>query len=148
MSDSLRDLIRQRRRWHIGLLECMGKYHSLLGNVHFGATGLFSYTYYLIYELLSPIIEIFGLLTIGIAFAANFINVPFMILFFALHAVFGAIMSLTAFFSRIQTRDLRISPSDAVRAVLLSIIEVTVLRTIMMATRNVAMFAYRRYARH
>ena len=44
--------------------------------------GYVSYLYYLIYELLSPFIELFGLLTIILAYAVNLINVPFMLLFF------------------------------------------------------------------
>ncbi len=48
----------------------------------YGVVGYVSYLYYLVYELLSPFIELFGLLTIILAYAVNLINVPFMILFF------------------------------------------------------------------
>lgn len=145
--ETLSDLRKQRRRWQVGLCECMGKYRRLLGNVHFGAMGLVSYTYFLIYELLSPFIELFGLLTVAIAFATNFINVPFMIVFFLIYAVFGAVMSLTAFFSRIQTRDLRISASDAVRAVMLSLVEISALRFVLAFVRMSATVGYRRGGR-
>ena len=107
----------------------------------------FSYTYFLIYELLSPLIELFGLVTIAIAVAFDFINVPFMIMFFVIYAVFGAVMSLTAFFSRVQTRDLKLSAGDVARALLLSIFEVTVLRFILAITRMIALVGYRRKER-
>ena len=141
---TLHDLIRQRRRWHIGLYECMTKYRRMIGNGMFGAVGLVSYTYFLIYELLSPLIEMLGLVMVLVAWSAHYINVPFMIVFFIIYAFFGAVISLTAFFSRIQTRDLRISTSDTIRAIILSVIEITVLRTIMMLTRLSALIGYRK----
>ena len=145
--DNLRDLVKQRRRWHTGLFESMTKHWRIFANLRFGLVSFFSYTYFLIYELLSPLIELFGLVTIAIAVAFDFINVPFMIMFFVIYAVFGAVMSLTAFFSRVQTRDLKLSAGDVARALLLSIFEVTVLRFILAITRMIALVGYRRKER-
>lgn len=145
--DNLRDLIKQRRRWHTGLFESMTKHWRLLANLRYGLVGFFSYTYFLIYELLSPAIELFGLVTIAIAVAFNFINIPFMIMFFGIYAVFGAVMSLTAFFSRVQTRDLKLSAGDVLKALLLSVFEVTVLRFILATTRMLALVGYRKNRR-
>ena len=145
--DNLRDLVKQRRRWHTGLFETMTKHWRIFANLRFGLVSFFSYTYFLIYELLSPLIELFGLVTIAIAVAFDFINVPFMIMFFVIYAVFGAVMSLTAFFSRVQTRDLKLSAGDVAQALLLSIFEVTVLRFILAITRMIALVGYRRKER-
>ena len=98
-------------------------------------------------EVLDDVAELFGLVTIAIAVAFDFINVPFMIMFFVIYAVFGAVMSLTAFFSRVQTRDLKLSAGDVARALLLSIFEVTVLRFILAITRMIALVGYRRKER-
>ena len=70
-----------------------------------------------------------------------------MIMFFGIYALFGAIMSLTAFFSRVQTRNLRISASDVARAVLLSVLEITVLRFVMALTRMFSMIGYKKHER-
>lgn len=40
-----------------------------------------SYLYFLIYELLSPFIEVFGVFTMVLAWWCDLINVPFMLLF-------------------------------------------------------------------
>ena len=48
-----------------------------------------SYLYFLIYELLSPFIEVFGVFTMVLAWWCDLINVPFMLLFFLIYAVFG-----------------------------------------------------------
>lgn len=142
--ETLGGLIRQRRRWHIGLFECMLKHTRLFANFHFGPVALLSYTYFLIYELLSPVIELFGLVTVFIAFAFNFINVPFMSMFFLIYACFGTVMSLTAFFSRVQTRGLRLTFKDIVRAVLLSLFEVSVMRFILAVVRMLALVGYKK----
>lgn len=142
--DNLRDLVKQRRRWHTGLFESMTKHWRIFANLRFGLVSFFSYTYFLIYELLSPLIELFGLATMVLAAAFNFINVPFMLMFFGIYAVFGAVMSLTAFFSRVQTRDLKLSAGDVAKALLLSLFEVTVLRFILATTRMMALIGYRR----
>ena len=133
--ETLRDLIKQRRRWHTGLFESMRKHGKLFANFGYGPVAVLSYTYFLIYELLQPVIELFGLATVAIAFAFNFINVPFMVMFFLIYALFGATMSLTAFISRAQTRDLTLSAADVARAVLLSVFEITVLRFVLDVTR-------------
>ena len=54
-------------------------------------------------------------------------------------------MSLTAFFSRVQTRDLSISVADILRALLLSVVEVTALRFVMAVTRMGALLGYRKH---
>lgn len=145
--ETLSDLRKQRRRWHRGLFESMTKHWRVFANLHYGLVSFISYTYFLIYELFSPFIELLGIVVTLLAVAFGFVNVPFMIMFFGIYALFGAIMSLTAFFSRIQTRDLRISTSDMIRAVVLSIVEITVLRFIMAATRMFAMVGYKRNER-
>ena len=145
--ETLRDLIKQRRRWHTGLFESMRKHGKLFANFGYGPVAVLSYTYFLIYELLQPVIELFGLATVAIAFAFNFINVPFMVVFFFIYAAYAALMSLSAFFSRVQTRDLKLTASDVLRAVLLALLEVSVLRFIMAVTRMLALVGYRRRGR-
>lgn len=113
----------------------MTKYASVFASPRNGLVGLVSYTYFLVYELLSPFIELFGLATMALALAFGFINVPFMVMFFLIYALFGATMSLTAFISRAQTRDLTLSAADVARAVLLSVFEITVLRFVLDVTR-------------
>lgn len=142
--ESLPDLIKQRRRWHRGLFESMTKYWRIFANLRYGLVSFISYTYFLFYELFSPFIELIGIAVTVFAVLFNFVNVPFMIMFFGIYAVFGAIMSLTAFFSRVQTRNMRLSASDVVRAILLSLLEITVLRFILAATRMVALVGYKK----
>ncbi len=142
--EKLGDLKKQRKRWHLGLFQTMYKHRKMLFNQKFGAVSFISYLYFLIYELLSPFIEIFGVFTVVLAFCVDLINVPFMILFFLIYAVFGSILSLTAFFSRMYTSNLRVTPRDAMRAAFLCIFEITCLRFVMAWVRATAFIGYKK----
>jgi len=141
--ERLKDLCGQRRRWHLGLFQTMTRHHQLFLNTHYGPVSIISYVYFWLYELLSPYIEAFGVLTMILAYAVDLINVPFMILFFLIYAIFGSILSLTAFFSRIQTIDLKVSFSDGMKAVMLCLAEVACLRLILAYVRATALIGYK-----
>ena len=116
----------------------------MLFNPKFGAVGYISYFYFLIYELLSPFIEIFGVFTMLLAYVMDLINVPFMVLFFFIYAVFGSVLSLTAFFSRMYTSDLKVTVKDAAKACFLCLFEITCLRFVLAWVRATAFFGYRK----
>lgn len=140
--EKLSDLIKQRKRWHIGLLQSMTKYKELFLNMKFGMISFISYLYFLIYELLSPVIELTGILVTIIAFWVNLININFMIIFFLLYAAFGAILSLTIFLARIYVQDAKLSFWDFIKAVALCFVEIAGLRQIMSFARMSAILTY------
>lgn len=139
---SMGDLAKQRRRWHLGLFQSMMKYRSMFLNPRFGLVGFFSYLYYLIYELFTPIIEIFGIITVIIAGMFGLLNIPFMIQFYVLYVIYGAVLTMTAFFQRIYTQNLKISGSDILRAVIICILESMFFRFVLAFIRSTALFRY------
>lgn len=110
----------------------------------YGVVGYVSYFYYFVYELLSPFIELFGLVTIILAYAVNLINVPFMILFFLIYALYGAVLTITAFFARIYTQNIRLSFMDVLKSIYLCIAESVFFRFIQAFTRMTAFIGYRK----
>lgn len=142
--ENLGDLCKQRRRWHIGLFQSMWKHRIMLANPKFGLTSFVSYFYFLIYELLSPFIEVFGILTMILALFVDLINVPFMLLFFGIYALFGSVMSMTAFFARTQTIDLKLKFRDVLKALMLCTFEICVLRFILAWVRATAFIGYKK----
>lgn len=140
--EKLGDLCKQRRRWHIGLFQSMTKHSSIFMNLKYGAVSFVSYIYFLLYELLSPYIEMAGVITMVASFLLDLLNVKFMLMFFGIYAVFSAILSLTAFFARIHTIDLKVTFSDMLKAVSLCLFELTVLRFVIVFVR---FFAFRGY---
>ncbi|MEM1483518.1 glycosyltransferase [Oscillospiraceae bacterium PP1C4] len=140
---TLHDLKKQRRRWHIGLFQSITKHRQMLFNPVYGMLSFISFIYFLLYELFSPYIELFGLISILLAMFFNLINVPFMILFFGIYALFGSIMSLTAFFSRIHAMNIKLKVGDVFKAISLCVIENVGLRSIMAFTRLTAFIGYK-----
>ena len=140
--EKLSDLCKQRRRWHIGLFQSMTYHRKMITDFKYGLIGLISYCYFLLYELLSPYIEIFGVLTMGLALAIGYLNVPFMIMYMGIYVAYSAILSLTAFFARVHTIDLKLSLGDVVKAVGLCVLEVSCLRFVMAWVRVTALKGY------
>ena len=142
--EKLSDLCKQRRRWHIGLFQSMTKHRRILANPKYGLVSFVSYFYFLLYELLSPYIEVFGVFTMFFASFVDFLNVPFMLLYMAIYVVYSAILSLTAFFARIHTIDLKLAFTDALKAVGLCLLEVSSLRFVLAWVRMTALIGYRK----
>ena len=116
---NFRSLFKQRRRWNKGLLQGMLKYKELFINPKYGLISMISFLYFLIYELLSPFIEIFGILTMILAYFLDLLNVPFMLMFMLIYILFGAILSLCTFFARVHVENIKLSFRDVVKAILL-----------------------------
>lgn len=141
---SLRDLSRQRRRWHLGLFQCLLKYRSMFMRSRYGAVGMLSYLYYLFYELLSPPIELLGWLVMAISAALGLLDVPFMVSFYALYALYGAILTMTAFFQSLHAQKLRISIPDTLKAIVLCVFESVFYRFALDFVRATAFIGYRK----
>ena len=135
---NFRDLARQRRRWHTGLYESIRQHRSVLFNASYGLLSLISFSYYLIYELFSPYIELFGLASILIAVYVQLINVPFMLMLMGIYVVFNMIISLTAFFSRIYSMNVKLRKWDMVKALFVSLFENIGLRFLLVFVRFTA----------
>jgi len=137
--EKLKDLCRQRRRWHIGLYQSMARHRGILFDPKYGKVGFISCLYFLIYELFSPYIEVFGVLAVLLAFYTDLLNVPFMMMYLGIYIVYSSILSLTAFFARIHTVDLKLSAGDVCKAVGLCVAEVSCLRFILTWVRVTAL---------
>lgn len=78
--DNFSILGRQRSRWTRGTMESLWKHRVMLLNPKFKLLGMLSFSYWLIFEYLAPLIEFFGLLITLIFFALGFINLKFFLL--------------------------------------------------------------------
>lgn len=144
---SIVDLMKQRRRWHLGLFQSMVKYRYMFLNLRFGLVSIISYMYYLLYELISPIIEIFGFITMLVAMYFGLLNVRFMLTFLILYGIYGALMTLIAFYQRIYTQALKISVGDGILALFMCLLENIFFRYIISFVRMTAFFNYKKNKR-
>ena len=104
--EKLGDLIKQRRRWHIGLFECMRKYKEILLKPEYGVIGSIAYLYFFIYEFLSPYIEIGGIIVTILLFVLNIVNLKFMLSFYLFYIILGALITIVAYFTTIYINEL------------------------------------------
>lgn len=144
---SIKDLMKQRRRWHLGLFQCMTKYSSMFMNTRFGLVSFLSYMYYLFYELLSPFIEFIGLAAVVLSIVFGFINVSFMIFFFLFYALYGSLLTLTAFFQRVYAQDLKLGFTDLIKAIIMCFLENVFFRFLLTFARTTAFFHYKKRKR-
>ncbi|MGH8508438.1 MAG: glycosyltransferase, partial [Gammaproteobacteria bacterium] len=91
-----RVLGRQRDRWHRGLAEVLWRHRSVLCNPRYRAMGLIVFPYFVLVELLAPVVEVMGLAGIGASLLLGIIDVSFAILFFAVAYGYGVILSAAA----------------------------------------------------
>lgn len=146
--ESLRDLMKQRRRWHRGLFQSVLAHRQIFLNADYGMISFISFLYFTLYELCSPYIELFGILSIILAVLLRIVNIPFMILFFLTYMVFGMLMSLTAFFSSIHAMDIQLKAGDVIKAIGLCILESSVLRGVLLWARLTAFVSYKKKKLH
>lgn len=92
--ETLKTLSRQRNRWHRGLAETLYHSRQMLFNPRYGITGMFAMPFYLIFEMLGPIIEVTGYIIFTVLLIIGEYNRPFALLFFLLAVVFGILLSL------------------------------------------------------
>jgi len=142
---TLRDLSKQRRRWHVGLLQSMYTHRKIFFNFRFGLVSFFSYLYYLLYELISPLLEVFGILIIVAASLIDVLNWEYMVVFFIVYAIYGSIISLSALSQQLYTQKFRISGFGMLKALILCILEFGFFRYVLVIVRLFTFLRYRKY---
>lgn len=94
--ESRQILERQRNRWQRGALQVLTFHRSLIGNPRYGTVGLLAMPYYLIFEVLGPIVELVGYVITIVATALGFLNWQFAELLFLTAIVYGCLISVAA----------------------------------------------------
>jgi cellulose synthase/poly-beta-1,6-N-acetylglucosamine synthase-like glycosyltransferase len=96
--ENLRMLGRQRRRWHLGLMQSIIQHRSVLFNPAYGKLGLIVMPYYLLVEMLSPFVEVFGYIVVVMSFFLHIISAEFFLLFLILAVFYGIFLSTAGVF--------------------------------------------------
>ena len=94
--DNFSDLKKQRKRWHIGLIDTLTRHRDMAFNPEFGRIGMLCLPYFWIFELIGPLFEVLGYITVPISYILGVVNLHFMISFFLLAALYGTILSVGA----------------------------------------------------
>lgn len=94
--EDLGSLARQRNRWQRGLADTLWRHRNMLFNREYGRLGWFAMPYFVLYELLSPVIEIVGLILTVVAWAMGWISWGYFALFLASTLLLGIMLSTLA----------------------------------------------------
>jgi len=94
--ESFSSLMNQRNRWHRGLTETLFHNRRMLFNPAYGTTGMFAMPFYLIFELLGPVIELSGYIIFAFLLLSGQIDHPYVLLFFLIAVFLGSFISLLA----------------------------------------------------
>jgi len=92
----LRSLGRQRSRWQKGLLDVLWPNRDMLFRPRYGRIGCFALPYLWVFELLAPVIELGGIVTIALAAWAGVLSREFFVEFLLFGYAFATVISIGA----------------------------------------------------
>jgi cellulose synthase/poly-beta-1,6-N-acetylglucosamine synthase-like glycosyltransferase len=90
----LRSLARQRARWHKGLLDVLWPNKGMLFRPRYGRIGFLALPYLWLFELLAPVIELFGFITLFLAAAFGALSGTFFVQFVVFGYGFATMISI------------------------------------------------------
>jgi cellulose synthase/poly-beta-1,6-N-acetylglucosamine synthase-like glycosyltransferase len=96
--EDLKTLKNQRIRWQHGLFDTLFKNRKLLFNPKAKVVGNIAFPFYLFFEGVGPLIEVFGYIVIPLAALFNILSLEAMVLFFGVAIGCGTLLSVTALF--------------------------------------------------
>jgi len=85
----LRSLLKQRNRWHRGLIDSLLFSKKMFFRPKFGSIGIFGFPYFLFIEALGPIVEFLGYTLFILFLILGLISWEFALLFFAIAILWG-----------------------------------------------------------
>jgi cellulose synthase/poly-beta-1,6-N-acetylglucosamine synthase-like glycosyltransferase len=92
--ETARVLGRQRDRWHRGLADVLWRHRRVMFNPRYGAMGMVVFPYFVIVELMAPVVEAVGLIGLILGIWIGAIDVPFAILFFLMAYGLGSVLTV------------------------------------------------------
>ncbi|MGL4876122.1 MAG: glycosyltransferase family 2 protein [Clostridium sp.] len=141
--ERFKDLRGQRRRWHLGLMQSLLSHKYIALNFRYGVIGLFSYPYYFIYEMISPIIEFFGVILIIFSYWAGYINLKFLVVFIIMYFIYNLILSCSCIILETYFLKRVLDGKLIAKLIIFSILESLGYRQVNSMIRLKALFAYK-----
>jgi cellulose synthase/poly-beta-1,6-N-acetylglucosamine synthase-like glycosyltransferase len=86
----------QRDRWQRGLIESLNHNGRMLFNPRYGVIGMLAMPYYVLFELMGPMIELVGYAMVAVALSLRLLDFRFLYLFLSVAVLYGVIVSLIA----------------------------------------------------
>lgn len=87
---------KQRKRWAHGLGQLLWKHRRMMGNPRFGPVGMLALPFFLVFELLGPVVEVLGLVSVVLAGSMGMLDWGVAAVMVGLALAVGTLMSTTA----------------------------------------------------
>jgi cellulose synthase/poly-beta-1,6-N-acetylglucosamine synthase-like glycosyltransferase len=142
--EKLKDLRGQRRRWHIGLMQSMLEHKYIFLNLKYGVIGAFSFLYYVVYEMLSCIMEVVGIVFIALAYSTGFINIQFLVIYMVIYIGCSFIISTASIILENYIFKNMLTFKAILKLILFSLIEGFGYRQVCSIFRLSAVFQYKK----
>ncbi|PIQ24265.1 glycosyl transferase [bacterium (Candidatus Blackallbacteria) CG17_big_fil_post_rev_8_21_14_2_50_48_46] len=121
--EDMKTLANQRDRWQRGLMEALWIHRGMFFNPRYGRIGLLAYPYYFFLEMLGPVIELTGYLSILVTGLLGMLSGSFMMAFFLVAFVYGSIVSIFAIALEELTFRRYLRMKDLLNLILASLLE-------------------------
>ena len=136
-------LRRQRNRWHRGLLDSLWANRSMILNPRYGSVSLLGISFFLFVEVLGPILELLGYISIPVLYLAGLLNTGSLLLLITVALLWGISISTAAIFlDTINYRRYK-KNKDILRLCFMSVVEFLGYRQITLYERVRACFSFR-----
>ena len=133
-------LLKQRNRWQRGLLDILSYHRKMIFNPMYKQPGLIGFSYYFIFEMMGPFVELFGYIALFTGLWMGILDSALVMLLFFASIGYGILVSLLSLY--ISERQNKYYPvKDMFKLILLAIIENFGYRQVMSVHRVFSSFS-------
>ena len=93
-------LLRQRMEWQSAMAFTLWNNKNMLFNPKYGRAGMLDMPYLWLFNIIIPVIEALGCITIPVSFAIGLIGLDLLLVFLAVEFIFGTLVSISAIASQ------------------------------------------------
>jgi cellulose synthase/poly-beta-1,6-N-acetylglucosamine synthase-like glycosyltransferase len=122
LPSDLKTLLKQRNRWHRGLIDILSYHRHIFLNPKYRQIGLVATPYFYIFEVLGPFFEWIGYLMLVLSFILGFLSGPIVLAIFGLSILMGMVISLFSLYIQ-ESQSVYTSKKDVFVLVMFAILE-------------------------
>jgi len=122
LPSDLKTLLKQRNRWHRGLIDILSYHRRIFLNPHYKQVGMIASPYFYIFEVLGPFFEWIGYLMLALSFILGFLSATIVLAIFGLSILMGIIISLFSLYIQ-ESQSIYMSKKDIFVLTLYAIFE-------------------------
>lgn len=138
----IKSLLKQRNRWHRGLIDSLWFSKEMFFNPKYGSVGISGFPYFVFVEALGPLVEFLGYFGFILFYLFGFISRDFALLFFIISILWGMWINIGAVLSENLIYKRYKSLPDLLKLCLFGLIEYLGYRQLIVFERLLATFQF------